>query len=152
LSVSSLGIPIAISQFVSKYNQLGEYETSKKLFRTSLVFMSITGFIGFLLMMLFAPNIADLLVNKNDLTGNKFGDIVYVIRMVSTALLIVPAMSAIRGFFQGHGASMPTAVSQVLEQLVRIIFILISTYYVLEISKGDMKFAIGWATFGATIG
>jgi len=152
LSVSSLGIPIAISQFVSKYNELGEYNTGKKLFKTSLWFMTITGFIGFLLMMVFAPSIAQLLVAKNDVTGNDLDSIIYVIRMVSTALLIVPAMSAIRGYFQGYGATIPTAVSQVLEQFVRIVFILITTYYVLRILEGDMKVAIGWATFAATIG
>lgn len=152
LSVSSLGIPIAVSQFVSKYNQLGEYDTSKKIFKLTLYFMILTGFIGFGLMYAFAPSIASILVDKSDSTGNSMSDIIYVIRMVSTALLIVPAMSAIRGYFQGHGATIPTAVSQVLEQLVRVIFILVTTHYVLNILQGDLKFAIGWATFAATVG
>jgi O-antigen/teichoic acid export membrane protein len=152
LSVSTMGIPIAISQFVSKYNELGEYDTSKKILKASLWFTIITGIIGFVLMYSLAPFISEVLVNQKDTTGNNLSDIIYVIRMVSTALLIVPAMSAIRGYFQGYGATIPTAISQVLEQLVRVVFILVTSYYVLHVLKGDMKIAIGWATFAATLG
>lgn len=55
--------------------------------------------------------------------------VVYVIRMVSLALLVVPILALIRGFFQGHQMMGPTAVSQVVEQIARIVFLLTATYW-----------------------
>lgn len=72
--------------------------------------------------------------------------------MVSLALLVVPIMSLVRGFFQGHQMMGPTAVSQVVEQLARIIFLLGATYLILRVINGGLVIAVGYATFAALIG
>src|SRR5690606_3656802 len=79
-------------------------------------------------------------------------DVTAVIRAVSFALIIVPFMSLIRGFFQGHGSMGPSAVSQVVEQIVRIAFLLLGAFIVLQILNGSIVFAVQLATFAAFVG
>src|SRR5690625_4485274 len=74
-----------------------------------------------------------------------------VIRMVSFALLIIPGASIIRGYFQGNQSMGPTAVSQVVEQVVRIVFVLASAFIVVKIYNGAIATAVGFATFAAFI-
>lgn len=153
LSLATLGVPLAVSKFVSKYNALGDYRTGFRLFKSGLLFMTITGFISFLILFLLAPSIAPLVVeDPSKLEGNSFDDIVFTIRMVSVALIIVPLMSIIRGYFQGFQQMEPTAISQVIEQIVRVAFILIVTFSIVKVKNGDTGVAVGFATFGAFIG
>ncbi|UCZ52351.1 polysaccharide biosynthesis protein [Bacillus shivajii] len=152
LSLATLGIPLAVSKFVSKYNALGDYRTGQRLFRSGLVVMSITGLIAFLLLFFLANPIAHRVVDPEQLEGNTIGDVVFTIRMVSVALFVVPIMSLIRGYFQGFGSMGPTAVSQVIEQIIRIIFILILTFLIIDVWGGGLGTAVGFATFGAFVG
>jgi O-antigen/teichoic acid export membrane protein len=71
---------------------------------------------------------------------------------VSFALIIIPFMSLIRGFFQGHQSMGPSAVSQVVEQIVRIVFLLAGAFIVLHVMNGDIVTAISIATFSAFVG
>ncbi|MBU9713750.1 putative polysaccharide biosynthesis protein [Evansella tamaricis] len=152
LSLSTLGIPLAVSKFVSKYNALGDYHTGQRLFRSGLVVMSITGFIAFISLFFLADPIARQVLDTSSLEGNTIEDAVFTIRMVSVALLIVPIMSLIRGYFQGFQSMGPTAVSQVIEQIIRIIFILVLTFLIIEVWQGELGTAVGFATFGAFVG
>jgi O-antigen/teichoic acid export membrane protein len=151
LSVATLGVPLAVSKFVAKYNALGEYSVGRKLFRSGILVMSITGVVSFLTLYLLAPYLAPLILGGKEVT-HSYEDITYVVRMVSFALLLVPIMSLIRGFFQGHESMGPTAISQVVEQLVRVVFLLGSLYVVLRVLNGEMSVAIGFATFAAFTG
>lgn len=152
LSISTLGIPLAISKFVSKYEEKGQRGATQKLFRASLFFMTITGLIAFLMLYQFAPNIAGIVTNQSEISGNSIEDITHVIRLVSFALLIIAPMSVIRGYFQGLGDMRPTAISQVIEQVIRLGFILIMAVSVIKWQHGTIKEAVGWATFAAFIG
>lgn len=153
LSFATLGVPQAVSKFVSKYNSLGDYYTGRKLFKSGMLIMGITGFIAFLLLFFLAPQISNWIIkDPSKLQGNSMEDIVFTIRMVSFALIIVPFMSIIRGYFQGFQSMGPTAVSQVVEQIVRIIFILSLTFIIVGVMKKDVGLAVGFATFGAFVG
>ncbi|MBC8844631.1 oligosaccharide flippase family protein, partial [Escherichia coli] len=79
-------------------------------------------------------------------------DGIQVIRAVSFALLIIPVMSLLRGFFQGYNSMGPSAVSQVLEQVVRIMFLLAGTFIVMYVLDGNVVTAISIATFSAFVG
>ncbi|SDB81105.1 putative polysaccharide biosynthesis protein [Shouchella lonarensis] len=152
LSLATLGVPLAMSKFVSKYHTLGDYETAHRLFRSGIIFMLVTGIIGFLLLFSAAPILAEIFLSLGDKKSvYTVGDTTLVIRMVSVALIIVPAMAIIRGYFQGFGQMVPTAISQVIEQLVRVSFILAIVFYIMKTS-GDVVLAVGFATFGAFIG
>ncbi|MDX5475505.1 MAG: polysaccharide biosynthesis protein [Bacillaceae bacterium] len=151
LSISTLGLPLAVSKFVAKYNALEEYKVGRKLFSSGLIIMGAMGVISFLGLFLLAPQLAPVIIKDKD-SANSIEDVVYVIRMVSFALLLVPIMSMIRGFFQGHESMGPTALSQVVEQIVRIAFLLGGAYVVLRLLDGDVQTAVGMATFAAFVG
>ncbi|WP_100333326.1 putative polysaccharide biosynthesis protein [Bacillus alkalisoli] len=152
LSISTLGLPLAVSKFVAKYNALEEYKVGRKLFSSGLIIMGAMGVISFLGLFLLAPQLAPLIIKDVEDSANSIEDVVYVIRMVSFALLLVPIMSMIRGFFQGHESMGPTALSQVVEQIVRIAFLLGGAYVVLHLLDGDIQTAVGMATFAAFVG
>ena len=151
LTVATAGVPLAVSKFVSKYNAIGEYAVGRKLFKSGLVLMTLTGVLSFLIMYAFAPIFAEMTI-KSDEQVISVAQVTTVIRAVSFALIIIPFMSLIRGFFQGHQSMGPTAVSQVIEQIVRIVFLLGGIYVVLNILDGTVTTAISVATFAAFVG
>ncbi|MDA1477677.1 putative polysaccharide biosynthesis protein [Bacillus changyiensis] len=152
LSIATMGFPAAVSKFVSKYNSIGDYETTRKMLRAGMSVMLVTGIIAFSLLYMSAPFFAEAALGATENNGVTIEHVVYVIRMVSLALLVVPILSLVRGFFQGHQMMEPTAVSQVIEQIARIIFLLTATYLTLKVFNGGLVIAIGYATFAALIG
>ncbi|PYZ93818.1 cell division protein [Salipaludibacillus keqinensis] len=152
LSLATLGVPLAVSKFVSKYNALGDYRTGQRLLKSGLIVMSITGFVAFIALFFLAGPIANQVLDPDSLEGNSVSDAVFTIRMVSVALIIVPIMALIRGYFQGHQSMGPTAISQVIEQIIRIVFILALTYFIIDVLDGELGTAVGFATFGAFVG
>ncbi|WP_099158827.1 putative polysaccharide biosynthesis protein [Virgibacillus ndiopensis] len=150
LSISTVGVPLAVAKFVSKYNSLGDYKTGMRMYRAGISLMLVTGFIAFLVLFFAAEPIAQFTIpDKSNIT---IEDTKMVIRMVSFALLIIPAMSITRGFFQGYQSMGPTAISQVVEQIVRIVFLLGSTFIIIVILDGAIPTAVGFATFAAFVG
>jgi O-antigen/teichoic acid export membrane protein len=151
ISIATAGVPLAVSKFISKYNAIEEYAVGRKLFKSGLLIMLVTGFLSFLIMYLSAPFISEMVISDDD-QNTKVEDVITVIRAVSFALIVVPFMSLIRGFFQGHQSMGPSAVSQVVEQIVRITVVLLGAYIVLEVMKGDVVRAVSISTFAAFIG
>ncbi|MDG4656266.1 polysaccharide biosynthesis protein [Ectobacillus antri] len=152
LSVATMGLPLAVSKMVSKYNQMGDYYTVKRILRSGIVFMLIMGTASFLFLYAFAPILASLIVTEDSGTGNSMQVVTYNIRIVSFALLLVPVMSLLRGFFQGFQSMGPSAISVVIEQLFRVLTILIGTFTVLFFYQEATGLAVGVATFGAFVG
>ncbi|SEM39594.1 Membrane protein involved in the export of O-antigen and teichoic acid [Mesobacillus persicus] len=153
ISIATAGVPLAVSKFISKYNTMGEYAVGRKLFKSGIIVMLASGFISFLAMYFTAPILAEMSLSsaeENPMVSQE--DVTTVIRAVSFALIIVPFMSLIRGFFQGHQSMGPSAVSQVVEQIVRIAFLLVGAYVVLNVMNGSLVAAVSVATFAAFIG
>ena len=124
LSIAIAGAPLAFSKYVAKYNALGDYATGRKLMKSGMTVMAITGVLSFLALYSLAEPIAHLVI-KSDEQVFTIDEIASVIRWVSFALLVVPMMSLVRGFLQGYQKMEPTAVSQLVEQIVRIILCLL---------------------------
>lgn len=152
ISISTIGVPLAVSKFVSKYNALGDYETGMRMFKTGIMMMAASGFIAFLIMFFGAELFANFIIANENKGSISLGEMTMVIRAVSFALLIIPAMSIVRGFFQGYESMGPTAVSQVVEQIVRIVFILAASFIIVWVIGGSTATAVGFATFAAFIG
>jgi O-antigen/teichoic acid export membrane protein len=153
ISIATAGVPLAVSKFISKYNALEEYAVGRKLFKSGLVIMMLTGIIAFLVLYLTAPIVAEMSIGTDGAKQSiKVDEVATVIRAVSFALIVVPFMSLIRGYFQGHQSMGPSAVSQVVEQIVRITFTLVGAYVVLHFLNGGMVKAVSVATFAAFIG
>ncbi|MGG0239861.1 putative polysaccharide biosynthesis protein [Bacillus rhizoplanae] len=152
LSIATMGLPLAVSKMVSKYNELDDYYTVKRVLKSGLIFMAFMGVISFLLLYCLAPQLAKIVVDSGDQTGNSVTTVTYNIQIVSFALLIVPSMSLLRGFFQGFQSMGPSASSVVVEQFFRVLTILIGSFTVLHIYKGSTSLAVGVATLGAFVG
>ena len=149
ISLSTLGIPVGIAKFVSKYNAAGEYDTARKMFRYAIWFMVGLGCLGFLTMYNLAPWYAQVVLAGQKELANSIEDVTMAIQTISFALLIIPVMAIFRGFFQGNQNMIPTSVSQFVEQVVRIIFILAGSYYIINIKGGSTKEAVGFSVFSA---
>ncbi len=146
LNVATAGVPSAIAKQVSYYNALGEYKISQDIYKKGLQVMAVTGIVSALLMYIIAPFIA-----ANSPTAS-VSDGTQVIRSLSWALLIIPCMSVTRGFIQGHHTMAPSAISQFIEQLGRVVFMLVAVYFIRIVSDGEIVSAVSASTFGAFIG
>ena len=79
-------------------------------------------------------------------------DLVRVMRSLSWAVVIFPSMSVLRGFFQGFNNMKPYALSQIAEQIIRVIWMLLATFFIMKIGTGDYVTAVVQSTFAAFIG
>lgn len=152
LSISTIGLPLAVSKFVSKYNERGNYQVGLILLKYGMLLMTFSGIFSFTVLYSLAPILARVISDPKTLTGNTVEDVEYVIRLVSFALLVIPTMSIFRGYFQGSQSMGPSALSTVIEQVVRIVFILAGTYIAIHILNRSLTNAVGIATFAAFIG
>ncbi|MCM3387419.1 polysaccharide biosynthesis protein [Ureibacillus chungkukjangi] len=151
LSVAISGLPLGVSKFVSKYNSLDDYEAGRKLFKSGILVMIITGIISFIILNLLATPIANVVI-KDEEQIYTVDQIASAIRWVSYALLAVPIMSLIRGFFQGYSHYLPTSVSQLIEQIVRIVVLLGGSFVVVILLQGKPETAVKFAVFAAFVG
>ena len=151
LTFAISGAPNAVAKFVSKYNTLGDYDTGRRLMRSGLFVMLGTGVLSFILLFSLATPIAEMVI-KSDEQVFSVEQIASVIRWLSLALLVVPFMSLWRGFFQGYGIMTPTAVSQLVEQIVRVAFLLTASFLVMIVFSGKVETAISMAVFAAFVG
>lgn len=154
LSIAAAGVPGAVSKFVAKYNALGAYETSQKLYKSSLLVMMATGVIAFIALYFMAPVIAEAQSAASGSGDHRWSteDITSIIRVISFAVIVVPFMSTWRGIFQGHESFGPTSVSSVVEQILRIAVLLSGAFIVINLMDGSIKTANEIAVFAAFIG
>lgn len=151
MSLSSAGIPLAISKVVSEYQALGYYNTKKRAFILGKKISLILGTVSFIIMFLFAPLLAKLVMG-DVVGGNSISDITYVIRIISLAVLIVPILSVYRGYFEGHRFFSPPSISQVIEQIIRVIIIIFGSLLALKTFHLSLASSVGVALLGATLG
>ena len=144
LLISTAGVPVAVAKQVAKYNTKGQEEHSFAMIRGFLKFMSLLGLVFAIIMYLLSPVFANLS------GGGK--DLIPVMQSLSWAVLIFPSMSVIRGFFQGHNNLKPYAISQIAEQVIRVIWMLLTAYFIMKVGSGDYVEAVTQSTFAAFIG
>lgn len=143
LILATAGFPAAISKMVSEKWSSGQFEGARQIFRISIITLFLLGFVFFLLLFFGAGQLADWMGNRKLLT--------LPIQTVSFALLIVPFLAVMRGFFQGQQNMVPTANSQMIEQIIRVATILILAWYFMDAGLGIVYAGAG-AVFGATTG
>ncbi len=141
LMIAISGIPSAVAKQVAHYNSKNEYGVSKRLFKTSLMALFILGAVCTLVFWLIAPFISQ-------------GDprMVSIYRSLALALLVIPAMSLLRGYFQGFQDMAPSALSQLIEQFLRIIYMLLATYITIKVMGLPFEVGVWQSTFAAFIG
>ena len=151
LGISQAGLPLAMSKLISEYNTLGYYDTKERVYKVGRTFLNIVGVVCFLVLFIFAPQISHQIIG-NVTDGNTPEDITFVIRLISTAILVVPILSVSRGYLQGHKFISPTPISQVIEQVVRVLIIVAGSFVMIKVFHLPLRLAVGCAVFAATIG
>ena len=151
LNLATSGIPVAMSKVVSEYNEMKFYNTKERVFKIGLKVISILCIISFLILFIFAPNLANMIIGGVE-GGNTVEDVTMVIRVISTAVLVVPFLSVSKGYLQGHKIMQVSSIADILEQLARVIVILAGSFLTLKVFHLSLNTAVGVAVFGATAG
>ncbi len=151
LSLSTVGIPPAMSKLISEYNTLEYYDTKQRAYKLGKTLLIALGILLFIIMFFGAPFIANQVMGDNT-GGNSKESITFVIRIISSAILVVPYLSVTKGYLQGHKFMTPSSVSQVIEQVVRIAVILIGSYLCVRVFNVGVTNAIGVSLAVATLG
>ena len=151
LIISCSGLPLAISKLTSEYNTLNEIDKKEYLFYIATKIIGIFSIVSFLICFLFSKYIATLIIG-NMTGGNTIEDVSFVIKCVSFAILIVPMLSISRGYMQGHRYMSAPAISQIIEQVARIIVLLLGSYTILKLFPNKLTEAVGISVFAAFVG
>lgn len=141
-AISTAGIPVAIAKLVSEKRAIGDYRGAQRIFKISFLGLIIGGLLTSSFVFIGARFIVDKLGNSNAY---------YAMISLAPALLFTPVMSAFRGYFQGRQDMTPTAISQIMEQLFRVIVGLLLVSQLMRLDKG-LPIAAGGASFGASAG
>ncbi|WP_340015155.1 polysaccharide biosynthesis protein [Paenibacillus sp. FSL K6-1318] len=142
ITLAAAGLPLAVSKFVAEQNALGRPDESRRIIRLSSLLLGGIGIIMALLMYAGAPLIAELIGNRH---------VVPSIRAASWALLFVPVMTGLRGYFQGLQQMVPTAVSQVVEQTIRVTVMIVLLLWLMRRDASLESIAAG-AMMGSVAG
>ncbi len=141
LTIATAGIPVAISKLVSEKLALNDPQSAYRVFKIALLIITSSGLLISVVLALgaefFAINIA------------RDPRAYYPILAISPAIFFVAVMAAMRGFFQGHQLMTPTALSQFVEQIVRVVTSVGLVVLLLPIS---LEYAAAGAAFGAVSG
>lgn len=152
LDISSAGLPVAISKIIKEYNTLGKMDAKVRAYKIGRKIVSVFSLVSFFLLFAFAKELAILMVGDLASGGNSVNDVTMVIRAISFSVLIIPLLSVAKGYLQGHNIFTVSSVSQVLEQFVRVLIIVLGSYVSLNILKLSLPFSVSVALTGAFFG
>lgn len=142
LFAATAGFPVAVSKFVAEQALQGDHPGAKRIVHVSSVILMGSGIVLFILLYMGAGVIAGWIgISQTE----------RAIRSVSFALLLSPILAVLRGYFQGYQNMVPTAVSQVIEQLIRVITMVALLLYLAALAYDEAWIAAG-ATFGSVTG
>ncbi len=150
LMISSFSLPLAVSKMVSERIHKGEYKNAHRVFLCAMKFGLAAGGVLALLTYIFAGVLTKYVLSI-ELA-------VYALRVLAPAIFIFAIVGVFRGYFQGFGNMTPTAVSQVIEQIVNAIVtvlcagIMYSYGASLAADGGDELLAPAWGAAGGTFG
>ncbi len=112
LLISCYSLPLAVSKLVAARMARGQRLNAIRVFRGALLFAFVTGTIASCIVFFFADSLTAALATSESYLA---------LRVLGPTLLIVAVMGVIRGYFQGMGTMIPSAISQILEQIVNAI-------------------------------
>lgn len=142
ISVSAAGIPIAISILVAQRIAKSDYIGAGRVFRISLILMGITGSVFALALYLLAGWLIDVNIIRDSRAY-------YALLALTPAVFFATILASFRGYFQGYQMMTPPAVSQIIEQFVRVVVMLLFAYWLLPYG---LEYAAAGAAFGAVPG
>jgi len=139
---STSGLPVAVSILISESRTKGELKQIKKIFRTTVILFLAIGFIGMSAMLIFANSFADILGS---------GPAKICIIAIAPTLFFICVSSTLRGYFQGFQQMIPTAVSQLIEALCKLVLGIIFALYAIE-QEYSINIVAAYGAIGLSIG
>ncbi len=140
LTISSAGLPVAVSRMVAGYLAKNDPRNGKNVFRAALTILLSIGLV-FTFMMLLLNRQLTLMTNAEETSWGFFA--------IAPCVAIVCALSAFRGFFQGQQNMVPTAVSQLIEQVGKVFLSLTLAYYGYSFFRKEITDHVMRIQFGA---
>ena len=145
LIISSYSLPLAVSKLVSARVAKGEYTASYQIFKGALAFAAISGTLVALIVFFGAEFFTNLLQTPLS---------IYALQILAPVLIVVALLGVLRGFFQGMGNMVPTAISQIFEQIVNAVISVFAAFelgvYGMSVYKSvHMTESTAKASFGA---
>lgn len=150
LLLSSYSLPLAVSKLVSARVAKGERRNAFRVFKAAFMFALASGTLMGLIIYFGSDFIATVIM--------KMGPSRYALRVLAPCLLVVAVMGVVRGYFQGLGTMLPTAISQILEQIVNAIVSVVGASYLFQFGKkaaevkGKEYLGPAYAAAGGTLG
>ena len=142
LTISTAGLPVAVSKLVSEANALGRRNQVRRIFRLALAAFLTLGVASFMVMYFRADWLAGLMHDSKAAQG---------IRTLAPAVICVGCLAAFRGYSQGHSNMVPTSVSQIIEALCKLVVGLGLAYWLVSAGQPSHVAAAGAIT-GVTVG
>lgn len=148
-TISAYGIPVALSKLVSAKVSKGEYRNAEKIFKCTLKFALLMGTFSTLIVFFFSDSLARVFREPMSYMA---------VKAIAPSLVMVCVLSVFRGYYQGMGTMVPTAISQVFEQIATVLVGLTAAYFLtkygnkvgLLLHNENYKYAYGAA--GAVMG
>lgn len=144
LILSSYGLPMAVSKMVSASLTKNEYKNTKRIFVSSLIFACVSGGLAAAVLFFGAEWLSRVVYSG-------YSGIEMPLKVLAPTVFIVAVLGVLRGFFQGHGNMVPTAVSQVFEQIVNAVVSIVAAWMLVSAHAGTADIA-GYGAMGATLG
>lgn len=140
--ISTGGLPVALSKMVSEAHAQGRGNQVRKVFRLAMAAFCVLGALSCAVMLRFPKELAELMNNSHSY---------WSILALAPALFFICPMSALRGYFQGHSLMTPTAVSQVIEALCKLVIGLALAKMMVGAGMDESQTA-GGAILGVSVG
>ncbi len=144
LILSSYSMPLAVSKLISEKVIRKKYKNANIYLLNCLLFSIIVGAAASLFLFFNATWIESILLNK-------YTGVSKSLRILAPTIFIVSVMGVFRGFFQGKSSMIPTAISQVIEQITNAIVSIIAADYLIKLNYTSNE-AAAWGAAGGTLG
>lgn len=142
LLISSLSLPLAVSKIVATRMAAGQVKNAAKALKGAMVIAVAIGLTVSICVYLFADKLAGLW---------KFPSASLALKILAPTLFIMCILGVLRGFFQGLGSMIPTAISQIFEQIVNAVVSVLGAYLMFRAGDGIGK-TIEYSAAGGTMG
>lgn len=140
--LSTSGLPVALAVMVSEKRAAGNITAAKTIYRTALALFAAGGF-GTCLLMLFASGgLAELIRSDKSALS---------VAVAAPTMLFICVSSALRGYFQGCGNMVPTAVSQLIEAVGKLLIGIAAAMYAIRMNY-SVPVVAAYAVSGLTLG
>lgn len=150
LLLSSYSLPLAVSKMIAKRVARQEFKNARRILRSSLIYATMVGGIGAAVVW-FGADLFAVKVFKTDFC-------VYALKALAPTIWVMAYLGVYRGYFQGLGSMIPTAMSQLFEQIVNAVVSVAAAYMLFNIGEksalvyGNREYPTAFGAAGGTIG